>query len=65
MPYEDKIIYFTFITSVHMIHGAQHVVRCAREAADTQTTVGALIARVSPAEENKRSFVLREINVTL
>lgn len=45
------------ITSIHVIHGAQHVVRCAGQAADAQTAVGALVARVSAAREQTSLFL--------
>lgn len=42
------------ITSIHVIHRAQHVVRRAGQAADAQTAVGALVARVSTAQRANR-----------
>lgn len=39
------------VTNIHVIHGAQHVVVRARQAADAQTAVRALIARVSSEQE--------------
>lgn len=44
-------LYSQHVTSVHVIYGAQHVVRRAGQAADAQTAVRALVAWVGAARE--------------
>lgn len=45
------------LTSVHVIYGAQHVVRRAGQAADAQTAVRALVAWVGAARDHAHNLI--------